>query len=271
MLIDWFTVIAQLLNFLILVWLLRRFLYQPVLKAMAEREKRVTARLRDAETREAEAEKEQGRFQQMNTEMEQQREGLLQKAKAEAEAERQRLLEEAREGHRRLRARLQETLNTERANLSQGIIRRMQEEIFEIARKVLADLADASLETQMAAVFIRRLEELNEEERKQLSAALQASNHTVAVHSTFHLSPEQQKAIQSAVKKILPSDGQVRFEATSAQALNGQAEGIELTAEGYKISWSVTDYLGSLEKRIATILEEELEPEPEPKTDEHAA
>ena len=38
--INWFTVIAQVINFLILVWLLKRFLYKPVLNAIAEREKK---------------------------------------------------------------------------------------------------------------------------------------------------------------------------------------------------------------------------------------
>ena len=45
MLIDWFTVAAQAVNFLILVWLLKRFLYKPVLAAVDEREKRITAQL----------------------------------------------------------------------------------------------------------------------------------------------------------------------------------------------------------------------------------
>jgi len=50
MLIDWFTVGAQALNFLILVWLMKRFLYKPVLHAIDEREMRIarssTTRLR---------------------------------------------------------------------------------------------------------------------------------------------------------------------------------------------------------------------------------
>ena len=269
MLIDWFTVIAQLLNFLILVWLLKRFLYQPILQVMDEREKRITAQLRDAEAQKAEAQKEKGRFQELNSSLEQQKQTLLNKAKADADEERQRLLEAAREDHRLLRARLRETLNSERANLSRDIIRRIQEEIFEIARKVLADLADTSLEAQMAAVFIRRLGKLDDGERKQLSAALQASQNGVTVRSTFPLSAEQQQAIRSAVKKMLSSDGQVLFEATSAQAPSVQTNGIELTAKGYKMSWSVTDYLSGLEQKIAGILEEELEPEP--KTEKHGA
>ena len=45
MLIDWFTVGAQALNFLILVWLMKHFLYQPILHAIDAREKKIAAEL----------------------------------------------------------------------------------------------------------------------------------------------------------------------------------------------------------------------------------
>jgi len=48
MLIDWFTVVAQVVNFLILVWLLKRFLYRPILNAIDAREKRIATKLADA-------------------------------------------------------------------------------------------------------------------------------------------------------------------------------------------------------------------------------
>jgi F-type H+-transporting ATPase subunit b len=51
MLIDWFTVVAQVLNFLILVWLLKRFLYRPILNAIDVREKRIAAEVADARRR----------------------------------------------------------------------------------------------------------------------------------------------------------------------------------------------------------------------------
>ena len=43
--VDWITVSAQIVNFLILVWLLKRFLYRPVLNAMNRREQRIHQRL----------------------------------------------------------------------------------------------------------------------------------------------------------------------------------------------------------------------------------
>ena len=58
--IDWFTVIAQVINFLILVWLLKRFLYKPVLNAIAEREKKIAAQLSDAEAKRSRGQKRKG-------------------------------------------------------------------------------------------------------------------------------------------------------------------------------------------------------------------
>jgi F-type H+-transporting ATPase subunit b len=60
--INWFTVIAQIINFFVLVWLLRRFLYKPVLKAIDERENKIASELKDAKAKETEAKKEQAEF-----------------------------------------------------------------------------------------------------------------------------------------------------------------------------------------------------------------
>ena len=89
MLIDWFTVIAQVVNFLILVWLLKRFLYKPILNAIDVREKKVADELANADAKEAEAQKEKDEFRHKNEELDQQRAALLNKAKDEATAERQ--------------------------------------------------------------------------------------------------------------------------------------------------------------------------------------
>src|SRR5665811_1185958 len=96
MIIDWFTVGAQALNFLILVWLLKHFLYKPILGAIDAREKRIAAELSDADAKKAEAKQERDEFKRKNDEFDKQRAELLSKATDEAKAERQRLLEEAR-------------------------------------------------------------------------------------------------------------------------------------------------------------------------------
>src|ERR1700693_3916 len=104
MLIDWFTVGAQVLNFLILVWLMKRFLYKPILNAIDAREKRIAAELADADAKKAEAQKEHDEFQRKSAEFDRQRAALLTKATDEAKAERQRLLDEARNAALALRS-----------------------------------------------------------------------------------------------------------------------------------------------------------------------
>ena len=61
--IDWFTVAAQAINFLLLVWLMKRFLYKPVLRSIDSREKRIEEQLGDAKALKMEALKEKEEFQ----------------------------------------------------------------------------------------------------------------------------------------------------------------------------------------------------------------
>jgi len=112
MLIDWFTVGAQALNFIILVWLLKRFLYQPILNAVDAREKKIAAELADADSKKAEAQQERDEFQRKNEEFEQHRAALFAKATEEAKAEGQRLREEARKAAELETAKRQEGLRT---------------------------------------------------------------------------------------------------------------------------------------------------------------
>ena len=101
MLIDWFTVGAQALNFLILVWPTKRFLYKPILNAVAEREKRIAAELADAAQKKDDAQKESDEFKRKNEDFERQRDALLGENRPNKRgAERQRLLEEAGQGRR---------------------------------------------------------------------------------------------------------------------------------------------------------------------------
>src|SRR5580698_4504075 len=133
--IDWFTVVAQAINFLILVWLLKRFLYKPILHAIDEREKGIATQLAQAEAKKAEAQKERDDFQCKNETFDRERGALMTRVTDEATAERQRLLEEARKDADTMRAKRQESLRNEQQALSQEIVRWTQKEVFAIARK----------------------------------------------------------------------------------------------------------------------------------------
>jgi F-type H+-transporting ATPase subunit b len=263
MLIDWFTVGAQAVNFLVLVWLLKRFLYKPILDALDAREKRIAKELEEADAKRAEAEKERNEFQQRNEEFDRERGDLVSKAKEDAKAERQRLLHEARQAAEDLRGKRQDALEREHQNLRDEITRRIQEEVFAIARKTLGDLAGTSLEESMADLFLSRLRKLEGEAKQSLAEALKAKSDRGVVRSAFDLPAKQQKAIQKTLQETFSDDIEVRFE-TAPQVIGG----IELVVQGRKVAWGIEDYLASLERSIAELLKEKNKPKAKPKSKE---
>jgi F-type H+-transporting ATPase subunit b len=261
MLIDWFTVGAQALNFVILVWLMKRFLYKPILKAIDTREKRIAAELADAAAKKVEARNERDQFQRKNEELATQRAALLKKATDEAKAERHRLLEEARNAADALSAKRQQTLRSDADSLNQAIGRRAQQEVFAIARKALADLATTSLEERLGEVFIRRLRAMDGQAKADLAKALTTATAPALVRSAFDLPAEQRAAIQKALDETFSADIHVRFE-TAPDVISG----IELTISGHKVGWSIADYLTSLQKGVDELVKEK-EPKPEAKVE----
>jgi F-type H+-transporting ATPase subunit b len=263
MLADWFTIVAQALNFLILVWLMKRFLYKPILDAIDEREKRIATELANADAKKAEAQKEHDEFQHKNEEFDQQRAALLSKAKEDAQAERQRLLDEARKAANALRDKRQDTLRNDAQTLNEAISRRTRQEVFAIARKALTDLATTSLEERMGEVFTRRLREMDGKAKDGLGEALKTAADPALVRSTFELPAEQRAAIQNALNETFSAEVRVRFE-TAPDLVSG----IELITNGQKVGWNIADYLASLEKGVGELLKEQDKPEvpaePEP-------
>ncbi|SIS81267.1 hypothetical protein [Neptunomonas antarctica] len=258
MLVDWFTVGAQTLNFLILVWLLKRFLYRPILDAIDSREKKIAATLAGADMKKAEALEERDDYVRKNAEFEQQRAVLMQDSIEEAKKQGQTLMDEARKLADALSEKRRSALQQEQQAIRADISRMTREEVFAISRKVLSDLAGIELEARMVEVFTKKLASLDEPLKTFTDAfthnhTLKISHDSVLVRSTFELTAEQKGAIQEILHKLVsdankPSDFSIRFETTQALI-----SGIEMIANGRKIVWSINDYVDTLEKSVSAL------------------
>lgn len=256
--IDWFTVIAQIINFLILVWLLKRFLYKPILNAIEERENKIASQLEEAESKKEEAQRQQEEFKQKNEDFDHKKNDLMKKAVEESEEKRQKLLEEARNEANEFRSQLKKSSEEVQQNLSQEIEQKVQREVFAITRKTLAELASLNLEKQTVKVFIRRLDGLKEDERKHFLEAFKSKSGPILVRSAFDLPSEQKTEIQKSIAEILGAESEFQY-----KTLPELVSGIELTANGFKLSWSISEYLNSLEKSISKTIKEKSKTGPE--------
>jgi F-type H+-transporting ATPase subunit b len=250
MLIDWFTVAAQALNFAVLVWLMKRLLYRPILDAIDAREQHIAATLADADAKQAQAREARETYEHKSDAFEQQRAALLAQVTQAAEAERRRLLDEARRAAEALSAARRQALGEAAARLDRDLTRRAQQEVFAIARQTLADLATASLEERIADVFMRRLRGLDAAARQRIVNALERAPGAAVVRSAFELPTEQRARIQAALDETFGTQGALRFE--TAPDLVG---GIELSATGQKLAWSIADYLDSLQQGVDELLQ----------------
>jgi len=249
MLIDWFTVAAQVVNFLILVWLLRRFLYRPVLAAIDARERQIAAQLADAANTAARAQQEREEFQHRNAALEQERSGLLRKATEEAATERQRLFEAARQETQAMRSKLGAALASDREDLARRLSSQTQAEVFALSRKALADLANLPIEDRMVEVFLERLRALPEEQRSLLAAPTGPAPPAAIVRSAFELSLARRTTIKAALGECLGTGLAIRFELTPELIC-----GIDVTVNGVKLAWSINDHLLSMADRLGKLL-----------------
>lgn len=253
--IDWFTFAAQAVNFLVLVALLQRLLYRPLVSAMERRQEEIDRRLEEGAGMEREARDRAEALERERRELEERREELLRAAEGEAEARRSELLEEAREEVGARRRRWQEALDRERESFLEELRGRVAEEAVAVARRALADLADADLERRAADRFVARLEGLDEAGRQELGSALKRAVERVGeeplVESSFELPEEVRTRIVRALDDLLPGGRTVRFETSTDLGF-----GIELTAGGVELGWSLDRYLAGLDERVGELLSE---------------
>jgi F-type H+-transporting ATPase subunit b len=248
MLIDWFTVVSQLLNFLILVWLMKRFLYKPILNAIETREKKINDKVSSAENEKKEAKQLKEDYQKKNDNFDSEREKLLKQAKEEVQTEREEMLDDVQKETDDLRKKSQKSLQTEQEKISEDIHLQAQSEIFSIARKTLADLAGVKLEEQMTVVLIKRLKGMDDNKKNEFKLALKESTQPAVVRSAFELSDSQKNEIQESIKDIFEVNDPLSFVTTPSLI-----SGIEITVNGRRVTWSIDDYLDALKNNISSI------------------
>lgn len=245
--INWFTVIAQIINFFALVYLLKRYLYKPVLKAIDERENKITSQLKDAEAKKADAEKEKEDYRIKNKEFDQQKAERMNEVLGEVNAERQRQLEDARAEYNTLKSKLEKSLQEEDENMNHEIAILTHKEVYSVAGKVLKELANSSLEENIIQIFIKQLHGLKEDDIKKLKSSDKAG---IIIRTAFELTHVQQNEIKNEISKITGKENPFVFEVKSELV-----SGIELTVGGFKLSWSIEHYLNAIQKDLKDLLQ----------------
>lgn len=196
--LDWTTFALEIINFLALIWILKRFLYRPVLATLGQRRAGIEANLKEARVTQGRALALQSQFESRLADWEREKAAARSQFDAQMAAEHARQMEAldrdlaaerqrsaARDAHR------QETLQRELASQSGALAR-------QFASALLARLAGPEIEARLVAIFVEELSALPEERLEPLRAG--QNGHGQGVLSSAHpLSEEQRRQISGAV------------------------------------------------------------------------
>lgn len=261
MLIDWFTVAAQILNFLILLALLKYFLYDRIVQAMDARQQELQQRRQEAEDERRRAEEERQDYENMRRELDDRKQQFLDKARQEADELRQRLREEAREETDELREKWRESLEREHERFLRELRQIVVRALGRAVETAVSALADESLQSRAVEALLGRLDQLTDEDRDRLA---RAAPNGLQVLGPFELEQGQKSRLTKALRAVTDSEARVEYADDPEMAL-----GLEVRGKGVKLTWNLEGYLQDLERDVEQALRQEQGAQQESRQDDN--
>ncbi len=233
--IDWITVVAQIANFLVLVWLLKRFLYRPILDGIDAREAEIAKRMGAAEEAQKKADAAAAQYNQQQEQLLAHQETLVDQALKDSESQRDELLADAR-------AKLEQELSDwhkqqerERQKFTTVLRRAGAATMLELTRKALHDLADQTLEDAIIRHVGRQLQPI-------AVKLTEAAGGSTEAEATTHepLSTAASDQLKAEIEHLLPGTS-LSFSTDSEQA-----PGLILRVGGAQVAWTIDSYTDEL-------------------------
>lgn len=237
--VDWITVAAQLANFLVLVWLLKRFLYRPILDGIDAREAEITNRMEAALRAQDAARTAETDFTERLAELQSEQAAIAEAARREAEDEKGALLAQAHERIERERAAWSAHLDEAARVFTARLHQAGSHALLELTRKALNDLADDALETRIASHLARQITAMNRDLQRAAGTPQEA-----IVTSHAAMPPAAQDDITTALRQSFP-DLRTRFETDRTQA-----PGVSLHLGGARLAWTIDTYIDGLDAAV---------------------
>jgi len=236
--LNWSTFVLEIINFLVLVWILKRFLYKPVLDVIAARRKSIEDQLAESKSlrEEAEALKQQytGRLSEWEDEKRRTREALahdIEQERARRLADMQSDIEREQEKARVAEARRQAEARREieRQALAQGAA---------FSSRLLGQAAGPELEDRLLSLLIDGLSGLPQQRLSQLRERWGDPERLIDVTSAFTLSDSQRQRLTEAIRATVGASATLRFDQDEALVA-----GLRIVIGSWVLSANVRDEL----------------------------
>lgn len=243
--INWFEVFAQILNFFILLFLLNKFLFKPVMAAMEKREEEIANTVKNAEVKLAEAESLVENYEKKISEIKLQKDEILTQAKKEAESKRELLLSQYKEEVSLKKQNFENEFINEKSDFIKEFRKFLANYTIKISKKVLKPLSNSDLEDKVFEGLLNTIEKIDEdilnEERK-------IKRESITVESSNELPDVQKNILNEKISSIL---NQEKNNLNISYKINlDLIYGYKIIFNTYTINENLNFYLKDLEEEV---------------------
>jgi F-type H+-transporting ATPase subunit b len=236
--INWSTFALEIVNFLVLVWILKRFLYRPILDVITRRRAAIDEQLAEAEQHHAEADALKDQYEHRLVDWELEREKATDNLRHELEQHRLEQLqiqkielvqEEEKNRVSRLKQDQQATREIEQRALQQGAA---------FASRLLAEATGPELEGRLFKLLLEDLNAMSAEEISALGNEWSESPERIQVSSVYPLTDDQRQQLEQTLSRATGLSVPVFYE-QDARLLAG----LNITIGAWALQLNVRDEL----------------------------
>lgn len=244
--IDLTTLIAQIINLLILIWLLKRFLYKPVLNMLKERQALIDSEIDRARLATQNALAEEAKYQEKVVAFDRERDKMYAHMQSQVDALREKLTEEAKKDVVRLRQSWQNELEQEKQAFDISIQNSIVKNFKLFATDALNDMAGVELNTLVLEKFKKRIQKINSVQRNQfIQSALSAKQ--IVVSTDTKLDAQTKESLKDFLFTTFGLDENIKI---SFKVDANLICGIQVQSDEQVISWNLQNYLEAFENNM---------------------
>jgi F-type H+-transporting ATPase subunit b len=209
--LSWSTFVLELVNFVVLIWILKRFLYGPILDIIARRRAKIEQELADAAKMQADAAELQKRYEGRLADWDRERQAARDKLASEFEDERARRLKELAAGIEQEREKQRVADERRKADVLRGVEATALQQGGRFAARLLREAAGPDVESRLIELLLSDLAKLPAARADAWRTSFAQAPAPIAVASAYPLPAEQRRRLESALREIADPQSAVSY------------------------------------------------------------
>lgn len=203
---NWSTFFLEIINFLVLVWLIKRFFYKPVREIIEKRRSAIDEQIASAKTLESDAERMRTQYENRLSAWEKEKQQQQEKLNKEIEEQKKQqldLLEKQLVEEKQKNASIQ---HKQTQILKHKIEKQALDQAVHFTAKLLQDLSCQELENKLIELFLKNVDNFSQAEKQILADVYSDENPAILIETAYPLSLVNKDNIQKAIQNLFEQE-----------------------------------------------------------------